>query len=116
MSIEPTTCPTCGAAVRVAGHTTLHYEPVPSNTAAAPGLTVTTLGHNTNPLQPIEEALALSIEATAARLAQELADARAALADLLDAAERQRQGNPLGYEEWRLPTDAARRIVEAGNG
>ena len=64
MSIEPTTCPTCGA--------------------AAPGLMVTTLGHNTNPLQPIEESLALSIEATAARLAQELADARA---DLRDAEE-----------------------------
>ena len=63
---------------------TLHYEPVPSNTAAAPGLMVTTLGHNTNPLQPIEESLALSIEATAARLAQELADARA---DLRDAEE-----------------------------
>lgn len=36
---------------------------------------------------------------------------KACLRDLMDAADRDRQGAPLPYEEWRIRYDEARRLV-----
>lgn len=40
-----------------------------------------------------------------------IADLKACLRDLMDAADRDRQGSPLPYEEWRIRYDEARRLA-----
>lgn len=64
-------------------------------------------------VEDLQRARAALVTDAGEGLVKEMEALRAALADMLDAADRQRQGSPLDYEEWALRRDAARKALDA---